>query len=178
MVYVFKFMPWIWYMIQSFTKFYISCLHHMSIFTAWYLATYTYKIIFKIFHVLNPAVCFLDFRPGCRPHRSTGPFQARPADRPVDRVLCPGRARLCTSVGRPTENSLLSVFYRSADRPTEPNGYMPTALPVDRTGRPPSLQSPNGSFLFGEILKSVLGLFLWQTFSEFYGLFSDQISLN
>ena len=29
-------------------------------------------------------------------------FQARPVDRPVDRDLCPGRARLCTSVGRPT----------------------------------------------------------------------------
>ena len=29
-------------------------------------------------------------------------FQARMVDRPVDRVLSLGRARLCTSVGRPT----------------------------------------------------------------------------
>ena len=50
-------------------------------------------------------------------------FQARTVDRPVDHVLCPGRARLCTSVGRPTgrptENRLLSVFCRSADRSTD-----------------------------------------------------------
>ena len=134
------------------------------------------KIFYKFFKVLFLAV-FL--------------FQAGPADRPVDRSLCPGHARLCMSVGRPigqpTESSLLSgflsrstafrklCFLLEAGRPVgrpKPNGYMPAGRTVDRTGRPPSLQSPNGSFLFGPILKSVfrtvfLADFFWVLWTFF-----------
>ena len=96
------------------------------------------KTFYKIFKVLFLAV-FL--------------FQAGPADRPVDRSLCPGHARLCMSVGRPTgrptESSLLSgflgrptgrppskncvSFLRTVDRLVDPS---PTAL-CQQGGRPP-----------------------------------------
>ena len=122
---------------------------------------------------------------------------------PVDRIMCPGRACLCTSVGRPTGRPTCKpqlsvnfgrstgrppiqnyVFLLFAGRPTgrltgrpEPNGYMPAGLTADRDGRPPSLPAANGYFVFGEILKICFRLFLWQTFSEYCGLFWDQISL-
>jgi len=176
----------------------------MFIFPAWHLVIYTVNNILQIFP--SPKISLRIF---CfRLERPTGS---------VDRILCPGRARSYTSVGRPIgrppenicslffcrspdrstdQKLLLSVFCRSADRSTaftklcflfeagqpvgrpETNGYMPARLTADRTSRPPSLPAANGSFLFGENLKSVLGLFLWQTFSGFCGLFSDQISLK
>ena len=138
--------------------------------------------------------------------RSTGPVDraGRPdllQARPVDRALCPGCARLCTSIsrptgrptGRPTRTMLLSVSYRSTDRSTDssrkifplvagrPTGRpSPTTIcqmdcrstgPVDRQ---PSLL-PNGSFFFGEIL--IWFLFCWQIILIFWGLFLDQINL-
>jgi len=54
---------------------------------------------------------------------------------------------------------------------------MPAGLPVDRAGRPTSLPAANGSFLFGENLNSDFHPVLWQSFSELWGLFSDQINL-
>jgi len=173
-----KVMPWSLYMIHVY-KFYILFISCISIFPAWYLVKSSYKIILKIF-------------PRSKFFQSVFLFQAEPADRPGRPDLVSGRARLCTSVGRPTgrpaENRLLTVFCRSAERSTdqkfllsvfcraadrstdssklcfiseagrptdrpEPNGYMPAGLTADRTGRPPSLQSPNGSFLFGDFLK-------------------------
>ena len=52
------------------------------------LSHISYKNYFQNFPKSKIPLCFL--------------FQARTVGRPVDRVLCPGRARLCTSVGRPT----------------------------------------------------------------------------
>jgi len=161
---------------KSFTKFYISCLHHMSIFTAWYLATYTYKIIFKNFQVLNPAVCFLDFRPGGRPHRSTGSCVQdvhacarlsvdRPDDRP--KTMC-SLFFLGRPTGRPpSENCPLS--FCPVDRPVDRSakGSLPAGLTVDRAGRPPSLPAANGSFLFCVNLKICFWSVLWQILSEY-----------
>ena len=52
------------------------------------------------------------------------------------------------------------------ERSTRAQRLLPAGRTADRTGRPPSLQSPNGSFLFGEILKIYFWSVLKQIFSD------------
>ena len=117
------------------------------------------------------------------------------ADRPtgtVDRRQCQD-VHVCARLsvdrpGRPTESSCSRVFWvdRPVDRKkeavfcllgrsTRANGSLPAELAVDRPGRPPGLQQPNGSFLFCAILKSVFQTAFWHTFSGFFRSFSEQI---
>jgi len=123
-------------------------------------------------------------------------FQARPADRTGRPELV---SRTCTLVHvcRPTVGStdwkqfcsrvfwvdrpvdrLQKTVFLFRGRSTRAQRLLPAGRTADRTGRPPGLQSPNGSFLFGAILKSVFRTVFWQTFSGFYRTFSDQISLK
>ena len=121
------------------------------------------------------------------------PVSGWPADRHGRPAPVPGRARLCTSVGWPPGSTdckqLLSGFLgrppRSTarrklcflledgrpDRSTRANGSLPAELAADRPGRPPSLQQPNGSFLFCAILKSVFQTAFWQTFFRVFQIF-------
>ena len=104
-------------------------------------------------------------------------FQARPADRTGRPELVSRTTRLCMSVGRPlgrpTESSFALGFSGSTarstarstafrklcfiledgrpERSTRAQRLLPAGRTADRTGRPPGLQSPNGSFLFGAI---------------------------
>ena len=110
-----------------------------------------------------------------------------PADRPGRPAQQPGRARLCTSVGRPDRSTdqelLLSGFLSRPDRSTgrrklcflfwdgrpdwstESQRLFAAGLAVDRTGRPPGLQQSNGSFLFGLFWKTVF-VFCFNRFLE------------
>ena len=113
--------------------------------------------------------------------------QDRPTG-PVDRSLYQDmHACACLSADRPgrlTESSFALGFSGSTAQSTafsklcfiledgrpdgrpESNGSLPARRTVDRTGRPSSLQSPNGSFLFGEILKICFWSVLKQIFSD------------
>ena len=75
--------------------------------------------------------------------------------RPVDRPKLLLSVYFGRSISRPPSQNCVSFFEagRPVSRP-EPNGYMPAGRTDDRTGRPSSLQRPNGSFHFGDFLKN------------------------
>ena len=109
------------------TKFYILFTPCITIFYNMilnfiYLQNYLQKISSS--KISSQFFCFRLYRP-------TGP---------VDRIMCPGRARSCTSVGqptgRPTCKPQLSVnFGRPTGRPTV-NIFVSFLRPVDRTVDP------------------------------------------
>ena len=104
-----KFMPWSLYMIQCLQILYLVYISCISIYPAWYLVKFSYKNYSENFQSPKMPLYFL--------------FQAEPADRTGRPDPVSGRARLCTSDGRPTgrpaENRLLTVFCRSAERSTD-----------------------------------------------------------
>ena len=115
MVFVFKFMPWFLYMIQNPYKFYILFTPCITIFSAWYLATYTYKNILQIFPSPKFPLSFSVSGWTGRPDRSTGSCVqdvhararlsvGRPVDRPKTSALC------FLSVGRPVDRLYKTVF--------------------------------------------------------------------
>jgi len=100
-----------------------------------------------------------------RQDRPTGPVDRRlwqgvhvcacpSADRPGRPTVSRFALGFSGSTARSTARRKL-CFYLEDGRPggrPELNGSLPTRQTVDRTGRPPGLQSANGSFLFGAIL--------------------------
>ena len=103
-----KFMPWSLYMIQCLQILYLVYIMYF------YLSSMILSKIFlqKLFWKFSKSKIPLYFL-----------FQAGPADRTGRPDPVSGRARLCTSDGRPTgrpaENKLLTVFCRSAERSTD-----------------------------------------------------------
>ena len=155
---------------------FISCI---SIFPAWYLVIYTYKIILKIFLVQKNFHSVNCFRPGGRPVGRPVLFQARTVDRP-------GRprpmSRTCTFVHvcRSTDLKQLALcfFVGRPYRSTGPNGYLPDGLLVDRADRPIACLEPQRLFpLWWFSEKLFLLLFIWQSFLIFWGLILDHLNL-
>jgi len=159
---------------------FISCI---SIFPAWYLVIYPYKIILKIFQVQKNFHSVNCFRPGGRPGRSTGPIPGQDGRPPRSTASYVQDVHACArlSVGRPVDRpkTACSLFFVGRPyRSTGPNGYLSDGLPVDRAGRPIACQKPQRLFplwWFSENL--FLLLFVWQNFLTFWGLILDHINL-
>ena len=127
-------------------------------------------------------------------------FQARPVDPPgrpapaQDMHVCaclsadrPGRPTVCRFALRFSGSTSGSTAFRNLcffledgqpDRSTGAQRLLPGRRAADRTGRPPSLQKPNGSFLFCAILKSVFLICFCRLFLMFWRTFSGQINLK
>ena len=160
-----------------------SCMYTLSSILLIFL--YFKTFFYKISQVQNSAV-FL--------------FQTRPADRPGRPAPAQDVHILCMSAGRPpgstdclqvalgfSGSTVRSTAIRNLcffledgrpERSTRAQRLLPARRTVDRTGRPPGLQSSNGSFLFGAILKSVFRTVFWQNFSEFLEIFSRSNKLK
>ena len=185
------------YTCLEFLQNFISCI---SISSAWYLATYAYKIILKIF----PSPEFSHFVKLFQAWRSTGSDDrtfsrpGQPTD-PVDRDLCQDmHACACLSVDRPVDRpkTVCSLFF--VGRPTGRPPLQNCVLPLEAgwpTGRPsPTAICQQGWRSTGLVdrqpawapttLSSLvkfwnlfLRLFVWQIFLIFWGLILDHMNL-